>query len=465
MDAGELEEVVDHPHIRSTSAGSAGGSAPGPRPCRRRGPRSSRAGRPAGSAGRGRPRRPARAGTARSGAPLPGSAQTLAVRAQLVGDHAELAGPRRPGERLPAARAGARWHAACGPSPTATWASRERDPQRHQTGDTGQTDTTPGRGRRGTSLCAVPTTRRGTRRRRPRPPAQRPADRVRAGAASCSRAQPPPTPRRQAGGDEDDLDLVPLTASAPSGSRRPNGHQAAGAGVGLDLLPQPADVHGHRRLVAERPAPHLAAAAVGVKHLPGWRRGSCSRSNSRVVSASSAPSGSTGARGSTTRSPSATRTPRLGLRLPDPTQHRSHPQRELAGAERLGDVVVGAEPRARPPGPSPSPGRQHDDRHVSGLPSRRHTSSPPTPGSMRSSTTRSARSGSWRSARPPHRRPRYVVPAGAQVRDDDLPDRAVVIHHQHVTRSLLLVSGRQGASSRPPRIGRRGPRHPATYSR
>ncbi len=57
----------------------------------------------------------------------------------------------------------------------------------------------------------------------------------------------------------------------------------------------------------------------------------------------------------------------VGLRLvlgAGAPQQRPHPRRELAGAERLGDVVVGAE--LQPPHEIllGVPGGQHDDRHV-----------------------------------------------------------------------------------------------------
>ena len=53
----------------------------------------------------------------------------------------------------------------------------------------------------------------------------------------------------------------------PSGSRLPTPSTgvAGWVGVDLDLLSQPAHVHGDRRLVAERPAPHLAHQVLAAR--------------------------------------------------------------------------------------------------------------------------------------------------------------------------------------------------------
>src|SRR3954453_3024178 len=50
----------------------------------------------------------------------------------------------------------------------------------------------------------------------------------------------------------------------------PDGHQTHRMGrVVLELLPQPAYVHGHGRVVAERPAPHVAQEVLAREHRVG----------------------------------------------------------------------------------------------------------------------------------------------------------------------------------------------------
>ena len=71
-------------------------------------------------------------------------------------------------------------------------------------------------------------------------------------------------------------------------------------------------------------------------------------------------------------------------------QHRLHARDQLAGTERLRDVVVGAHLEADHPVDLGRPGGEHDDGQLcvaSALRRRRQTSRPSVPGNMMSSTT------------------------------------------------------------------------------
>ena len=101
---------------------------------------------------------------------------------------------------------------------------------------------------------------------------------------------------------------------------------------------------------------------------PGCRRKNASRSNSRMVRASSAPvaDGAAGAgvqREAAGAQPGRPRAP--ARRGPGAAQHRLHPQHQLAGAERLGDVVVGADLQAQDPVVLVAARGQHDHRAAS----------------------------------------------------------------------------------------------------
>ena len=176
--------------------------------------------------------------------------------------------------------------------------------------------------------------------------------------------------------------------------------------------------------------PHTcSSSSARVKACPGWRTRNASRSNSRPVSASS------GARrrvcaGRPARSPSWVS---VGLDAPPapraPAQHRPDPERQFAGAERLGDVVVGAEleaehavasspsavsmtigtrPRAEPPADlqavDPGQHQVEDDEVGDGRPRR---AGPLAVGGHPHPVARPARgSGARRRARSRRRRPR-----------------------------------------------------------
>ena len=199
-------------------------------------------------------------------------------------------------------------------------------------------------------------------------------------------------------------------------------------GIGLDLLAQPSDVDGDRRVVAERPAPDLLEQLVA-REAPGRDEPTRkrSRSNSRTVRASRRPARvAVCSVASTTRSPSVDRAADRAA-LTGPPQHRLHPQHQLARAEGLGHVVVGTalEPdhpvglgaergqhdrpgRRRPwPGAAGRP-RARRCRAASGRarPGRRaRPAGPPTP-------TRRRRTRPRRTRRPAGRSPRPHGPSG-----------------------------------------------------
>ena len=192
----------------------------------------------------------------------------------------------------------------------------------------------------GRARASRPAPRR--RPRLPRPAVSTRSDRWRCVQPSSSPAKP--TPSRPRRGDQDDLDLslrharLPPVADTPDRDQ-PDRHR----GIGLDLLAQPAYVHGHRRLVAEGPPPHLLEQLVARERLAGMGDQEARGGRTRETSAAARrPRGSAACRSlSTTRSPSVTWPGGVLRPLTGPPQHRVHPQRELARAERLGDVVVG----------------------------------------------------------------------------------------------------------------------------
>ena len=228
-----------------------------------------------------------------------------------------------------------------------------------------------------------------------------------------------------------------------------------------------------RRRSSPRPPP---AARPRRNARPGWRMRNASRSNSRTVSASCRaaaawrPAGPT----STTRSPSAQRLGAGGARRPRrPAQHRLHPQHQLARRERLGHVVVGAELQAEHPVGLLAERGQHDDRQRPGRAarSRRHTSSPSMPGSIRSSTTRS---GGCRVDRGQRRRPvggqRHLEAGPLQVAAHDVAHGRVVVDDQYAlphgssldrtaTRTAGLATRQESVRGRAFRRGSQGGRY------
>ena len=76
-----------------------------------------------------------------------------------------------------------------------------------------------------------------------------------------------------------------------------------------------------------------------------------------------------------------------GQRGPHPAQHRADPGDQLARAERLGHIIVGAGLEAADPVALLAARGEHDDRHVGGLArrrSRRQTSMPDMPSIIQS---------------------------------------------------------------------------------
>ena len=328
----------------------------GRRPRRPRAPRSSPAARPAACAGRGRPTRRARAATPPGAARAPrDSASRVAGPGQLARESAcELGRAARPRRRTAPCVAERRRVLGAAPrdqraiaAPTASATTSATTPATARP----QSDHPKSWSERNIARAVAddPGDHRDDRDQRHDGTSSQRSDR--AAAATPTPSPTTPTAPAQRGRDQHDLHLVRASRRGlPPVADAPHGLQPDGPGrVGLDLLPQPAHVHGDRRLVAERPAPHLLSSSSRVNAMPGCASRKRSRSNSRPVSASGSPSRyAAWPASSTTRSPS-TRPPRRAAASPRPAQHRVDPQRQLARAERLGDVVVGAELQADHP--------------------------------------------------------------------------------------------------------------------
>ena len=220
--------------------------------------------------------------------------------------------------------------------PAATTAGdqqRPRAPRRSR----GRTGTSPGRCRRRRRPRAQ---HRDERRRT----AEQPAQRAR-GAAARPTARPTHADRAGPGGGDRGRWRPGrcVIAAAPSGSRRPRRSTSRlGLGrVGLDLLAQPADVHGHGRLVAERPAPDLAGAARrGRTRCPG-----CATQEAQQVELAGGQRERAARRASprarprsTTRSPSVTRA--AGRAWPAPRARRSTESTRSTSSRGLNGLVT-----------------------------------------------------------------------------------------------------------------------------
>ena len=260
--------------------------------------------------------------------------------------------------------------------------------------------------------------------------------------------------------DQDDLELVAHRCRLPAVADPPHGHQPRRAGrVGLDLLPQPADVDGDRRVVAEGPAPHL-----GEQLLPGERPARVADQEPQQVELPHrerqlGPAGGHHVAGTVDHEVAVHQARRVGLRaLPRPTQHRVDAQHQLPRAERLGDVVVGAQLQAHHPVRLGAQGGQHDDRDVAGLAEGPAHLEAVDPGQHQVEHHQVGRPLSEQ----PQRRLagvglERVVAVGAQVGEHDLAHRRVVVndHHAgHARSSRRETSGTGSHRPRPPRSAR-----------
>ena len=304
--------------------------APPRRPARRPSPGS----RPAGSAGRGSSSPPAPGGRPRPAAPPPGP----------------------PAARAPRGRSRARAAPPTGTVTTATTTTTARVPASCGVYMKPLTATTPpSAATSGTSASVViaAVTDRRRMRCRSRPPSARHGQ----GEQQCRGQRPAPARRARQPSRRPQAGVVAV-AGAPDRGDPPRLRR-----VGLDLLPQPADVHGDRRLVAELPPPHLreqlrageGPAGVGEQErqqveLAGGER-------ERRAGQGRAP----GAPRSTRRSPSDQRAGVRG-RGRCPAQHGADAQHQLAGAERLAHVVVGAQLEAADPVVLLAERGEHHDR-------------------------------------------------------------------------------------------------------
>src|SRR5262245_4442552 len=137
--------------------------------------------------------------------------------------------------------------------------------------------------------------------------------------------------------------------------------------IGLDLLPQPADVDGHRRLVAEGPSPHFLeqlGAVEGSARVGEEEREQVELSSGQLQRLTAL----LGAVGEDVDLDIADaqhpRARRRGIRRPThPPEHGLDAQHQLSGAERLCHVVVRAELETQDPVALRAESGQHDHRH------------------------------------------------------------------------------------------------------
>ena len=181
-----------------------------------------------------------------------------------------------------------------------------------------------------------------------------------------------------------------------------------------------------------------------MKAWPGWRARNSSSSNSRWVSAISSPASGHATR---RRVDDEVAEPHRRLdagRRVQPPQHGVDAGDELGRRERLDDVVVGAEPQPDDAvGLLAARGQQDDRRVVAGAASRtrRMTSRPSIPGSMRSSTMRSgAQLLDGRHRGVAVDREARAVAGALEVAADDLADRRLVVDDEDVAAGVVDVS-------------------------
>ena len=121
--------------------------------------------------------------------------------------------------------------------------------------------------------------------------------------------------------------------------------------------------------------------------------------------------------------------------------HGADARDELAEAERLDDVVVGAELEADDAVDLLAPRGHHDDRHVaSARAARRQTSKPSMSGRRRSSRTRSGSAASSASA--PVATRVDLEALAAQALDERLGDRVLVLDDQHLHAHIVACAAR-----------------------
>ena len=221
-------------------------------------------------------------------------------------------------------------------------------------------------------------------------------------------------------------------------------------GVPLDLLPQPAYVHGHRRVVADRPAPDLLqqvlarvrrtrvreqeAQQVELTHGQGEHRTVAGRHVGGLVDDQVAVDQPLRRRGGA-----------------GTTQHGVDPQDQLARAERLADVVVRAGLETHHPvGLLPQRG-QHDHGHVAAGPQptadlqavdagQHQVEHDQVGGGVAHHAQRGLAVG----------RLDHLVLVGAQVGDDHLTHGVVVVDHQDAGHGYLLLASVGRRRRRPP---------------
>ena len=212
--------------------------------------------------------------------------------------------------------------------------------------------------------------------------------------------------------------------------------------VVLELLAQPAHVHGDRRTVAEVPTPdpthqHLPAEdLVDVHRQEREQVELADGQRQQPAVAAGLPAGAVDGQ-RTDGDPTGGR--RVARALVGAAQQRVDAEYDLARRERLDHVVVGTGLQTRPAGPAPRRARTGSapQRCHRCCRRRRSTSSPDRPGSITSSTTTS-----W--AQPPPLlerigavgRPVHLQVLAAQVGEQHLGNRRVVLDDQHGARHV-----------------------------
>ena len=177
--------------------------------------------------------------------------------------------------------------------------------------------------------------------------------------------QPVPAP---AGSIRSRRDVVIPGPAGRSGSRRPRPSRPAPARRGRARSSPAAAGRGRSPSTGRRsPSPRPSSSrSVRENAVPGLPSRNASRSNSRVVSGSSCPPRVARRGGEVEQqSPStSSRGPAVCSGRRARAQHRRHPQREFARAERLRDVVVRTELESGDAVLLLAEGGQHHHRHI-----------------------------------------------------------------------------------------------------
>jgi hypothetical protein len=159
---------------------------------------------------------------------------------------------------------------------------------------------------------------------------------------------------------------APVAAVVPAAIDAEHRRQQTGfGGVRLDLLPEPTNVHGDRRFVSELPPPHVGEQLSSGQRLPGIAQ----EVHQQVEFAAGQPKVGTRPAGLVgchvdTQVSVGEGFPLNRRRALGAPQNGLHPQHDLAGTERFGDVVVGAHLQAEQSVWFVAARGEHQDRQV-----------------------------------------------------------------------------------------------------